>query len=88
MRTTLTLDPDVAVKVRERVAGSGQSLKEVINQALRAGLKSEPPKPSRRFVVKPFDMQLRPGIDPDKLNQLLDEMDVEEFMAKQSRGRS
>jgi len=37
MRTTLTLDDDVAVRL-ERLRKSGQGLKSVVNAALRAGL--------------------------------------------------
>ena len=37
MRTTITLDPDVAQRARTRMARSGKRLKQVINEALRAG---------------------------------------------------
>ena len=38
MRTTLTLDPDVAVLVNRAREASKRSLKEVVNDALRRGL--------------------------------------------------
>jgi len=38
MRTTLTLDPDVAERLRQRVRRTGQGLKTVVNEALRLGL--------------------------------------------------
>ena len=41
MRTTLTLDPDVAVLIEEAREKTKRSLKEVVNEALRRGL-SEP----------------------------------------------
>ena len=37
MRTTLTLEPDVAQEVRRLQAASGRSLKRVVNDLLRAG---------------------------------------------------
>jgi hypothetical protein len=38
MRTTLTLDPDVAARLRQSAEASGRPYKQVVNQALRAGL--------------------------------------------------
>ncbi len=38
MRTTITLDPDVAVLVERVVAARRQRFKDVINSALRLGL--------------------------------------------------
>jgi len=45
MRTTLTLDDDVAAWIEDVRANSNASLKEVVNEALRLGLKAltEPP---------------------------------------------
>jgi len=41
MRTTLTLDPDVAVLIEEARDKTKRSLKEVVNDALRRGLSEE-----------------------------------------------
>ncbi len=38
MRTTITLEPDVAAQVRATMKRGRVSLKQVVNQALRAGL--------------------------------------------------
>ena len=38
MRTTLTLDDDVAVLLEKARRTKGQSLKQIVNEALRAGL--------------------------------------------------
>jgi len=35
--------------------------------------------------VEPHSFQFKPGIDPDKLNQLLDDLEAEEFLKKMSR---
>src|ERR1041385_1600153 len=37
VRTTLTLEPDVASKLRKRMTARKLSLKDAVNQALRAG---------------------------------------------------
>ncbi len=38
-----------------------------------------------KFVVKPSALGLLPGINPDKLRQFLDELDVEEYLEKARR---
>ena len=38
MRTTLTLDPDVAARLDQRRRTEGRPLKAIVNDALRAGL--------------------------------------------------
>jgi len=82
MRTTLTLEPDVAEKLRLRMSREKISFKRAVNEALRAGLGKPERKPKVKFKVEPFPCGLKPGIDPNKLGQLLDEMEVEEFRRK------
>ncbi len=83
MRTTLTLDPDVALKLKTRMAQQRAPLKEVVNAALRRGLSAEAPsRPRKRFRVEPHSLGLKAGIDAGRLNQLLDELDIEAFAAK------
>jgi hypothetical protein len=86
MRTTLTLEPDIARKLKSRVSAQGITFKRAVNDALRAGLAAgEKTRPMKRFVVKPFHVGIKPGIDVDKINQLLDELEVEEFARKFGR---
>lgn len=76
MRTTLTLDDDIAAKLRAEVRCSGKPFKEVVNQTLRIGLnyrvqaKSLPP-----YKVKARDLGLRPGFDLDNIEELLDKLE-------------
>ena len=90
MRTTLTLDSDVAALLREEAQRTGLPFKQVVNQAIRRGLHvGRPPEDRQRFTVKPFRLgPLRSGIDPDKLGQFLDQLEVEEFVRGQQRERS
>jgi hypothetical protein len=77
MRTTLTLDPDVADRLQRVVRRSGKSLKGVVNEALRTGLGlTEKPVESPRFRIRAFVDGLQPGIDPEKMNQLADELEA------------
>jgi hypothetical protein len=78
VRTTLTLDDDVAAKLKKAMARHGLSLKDAVNTALRRGLAAQvsaeraPP----RFHVKTFRSAFRGGVDPQKLNQLLDDLEA------------
>jgi hypothetical protein len=86
MRTTLTLDADVAARVRAEMRRSGRGLKAVVNEALRNGLGIGRGKGRRRaFEVREFDLRLHPGIDPDRINQLLDELEVERDRSRLQR---
>jgi hypothetical protein len=79
MRTTLTLEPDIASRIEQEVRHKGRSLKAVVNDALRRGLGMTPPEPVvTPFRVQPHSFGFRPGIDLDKLNQLVDELEIEE----------
>ena len=79
VRTTLTLDRDVADSLKKEMRRSGSGLKATINEALRRGLRvSGRPARAPRFTVKPHPMGIRPGVDLDRLNQLVDELEAED----------
>lgn len=84
MRTTLTLDDDLAKQLHELSRRSGESFKEVVNATLRKGLvggnKAAPRLP--RFEVKPKACGFRAGVDVLRLNQLNDELELEDFQRK------
>jgi hypothetical protein len=85
MRTTLTLDPDVAAKLKVRTAEQGATFKRVVNETLRRGLKASPAKASPKFRVKARSLGLRAGVDPYKLNQLADELETQAWAAANRR---
>jgi hypothetical protein len=86
MRTTLTLDADVADRLKGETRRTGKSLKSVVNDAIRFGLGLATKRPRvPRFKVEPHAFGLRPGIDPDRLNQLADELEVDETIRKAGR---
>jgi hypothetical protein len=84
MRTTLTIDDDLAGLLKRRARELGLPFKDVVNKTLRAGL-GEKAKPHRHAVPKTISHSFgfRPGIDLDKLNQLADELEAEEYAARQ-----
>ena len=57
MRTTLTIDDDVAVELERRRRQQNTSLKDVVNDTLRRGLRAAetPPKPRKPFRMMTFD---------------------------------
>lgn len=79
MRTTLTLDEDVATELRKEARRTGRSFKEVVNEILRRGLSAgpEPARRPRRFRVRPKACGFRAGVDILRLNQLVDELEIE-----------
>ncbi len=87
MRTTLTLDDDLARSLHQTARQTGKSFKEVVNRTLRHGLTrgAEPATALPPFEVRPVLGGLRAGIDPLKLNQLVDEMAIEDFQEKLER---
>jgi len=67
MRTTLTLDDDVAARLERLRRARDSSLKDIVNDALRRGLDdlTRRPKRSERFQTQSVDLgRLRlPSID-------------------------
>lgn len=84
MRTTLTIDADVAERLRQEVASGRRSFKEVVNDCLRTGFGLKSEKPREKFRIHPHASRYVPGVDRLKLNQLVDELDAGNFIA--SRG--
>ncbi len=83
MRTTLTLDPDVARLLEEEAHRQRKSFKQVVNEAIRRGL--TPTTRGRQptaYRVQPHKTTLRAGIDAQALNRLTDELEDEAVLAK------
>lgn len=80
MRTTLTLDDDVAAALARRRAERGTGLRQEVNDLLRAGLSAcdtgRTPVARDHYELPTFDPG-RPLIADDRLmKELLDEEDV------------
>jgi plasmid stability protein len=77
VRTTLTLDDDVAAKLRSRARRTGRAFKDVVNEALRTGLAATPASRSpARFIVKARDLgHVKPGLNVDNIGELLEQIE-------------
>jgi hypothetical protein len=74
VRTTLTIDDDIAALVEQEVRKSGNSFKGTVNRLLREGLiASRKPAPAKPFVITPIAMGLKPGLSYDSIPELLEE---------------
>lgn len=82
MRTTVTLDADVEHLVRTAMERGSRSFKDVLNEAVRRGLRGGDQAPLPAFVVRARPMGLRSGIDPARIRDLDDDAEAEEFLRK------
>lgn len=86
MRTTLTLDPDVARMVAEEIHRVRKPFKQVVNDALRRGLAPRSGRVrSPRYRLRPHAARLLPGLDRGKLNALADALEDRALVAKRRK---
>jgi predicted transcriptional regulator len=84
MRTTLTLDDDVALLLQEAAQRTRTSVKQVVNSALRAALVPSAAQraPYRETV---HHAELAPGLDLTGFNKLADELEDEAIIGLAQR---
>jgi hypothetical protein len=77
MRTTLTLDDDVAAKLRAEARRAGRPFREVVNEALRRGLAARSGRGAREpFKIEPRDLgNVRPGLSLDNVADLIEQVE-------------
>jgi hypothetical protein len=77
MAITVTLDPDVAERIEQEVRLAGKPAAAVVNDALRSrlGLRGEFGA-QEPFRVKPHDFKFVAGLDLDKMNRLVDDLEA------------
>ena len=76
MRTTLTLDDDIAARLQQASRRTGKPFREVVNETLRKGLQQPPASPRSRFRVVTRDMgALRPGLSLDNIGDLVESLE-------------
>jgi hypothetical protein len=83
MRTTVTLDPDVAATLKAVARERGISFKQALNGAVRAGLGQRRKAAAFRQYTQP--MGLRPGFNLDKALHLAGALEDEELVRRLER---
>jgi hypothetical protein len=79
MRTTLTLDDDLAAQLKEHAHRRGISFKAAVNEAIRSGL--ERPRRRRPYRVGARSMGA-PATDLDKATQLAAQLEDDELLRR------
>jgi hypothetical protein len=74
MRTTLTLEDDLAQQLNDLARKSQIPFKTVVNDTLRRGLGETAPQETP-FRLQPHAGRLQPGIDDRRFNELAWELD-------------
>ncbi len=85
MRTTITLENDVAAKLKALVRSEGGSFKDTVNRVLRRGLSPNRDSSQSEYRLVPHHSPLRPGVDPRKINQINDDLEAQDFVAHASK---
>ena len=77
VRTTLTLDDDVAAKLKAETKRTGKPFKQVVNEYLRRALFAKKSGSSKHpFRVRVRDMgSVRPGLSLDNIGELLERIE-------------
>jgi hypothetical protein len=81
MRTTLTLDDDVAAKLKAESRRAGRSFRDVVNETLCRGLASQRVTSRRQpFTVETRDLgDLKPGLSLDNVAELIEQVEGSAF---------
>jgi hypothetical protein len=76
VRTTLTLDDDVAALLKKEARKSGEPFKQVLNRIIRLGFVAAKEPPRKPFKVKPINLGLP---HYDKVEELLERLEGPDY---------
>jgi len=81
VRTTLTLEDDVAARLRAEARRTGRPFKTLVNEALRAGLlQKRLSRPTQQFTVESHNFGgLHPGVSLDNIGELLERIEGPDY---------
>ena len=83
MRTTLTIEPDVATGLQSVMSRRKLTLNKAVNETLRQGLSQAAVAKVPRFKVRAHGCGgFQQGVDPAKLGHLADDLESKEFLRK------
>jgi hypothetical protein len=84
MRTTVTIDSDLASALKDLARKQRRPFKAVLNGVIRQGL-AGPVASRTAFVVEPHAGGFLPAIDLRRLNQLADELEADDLVRESGR---
>ena len=87
MRITVTLDPDVAAKLKQIARERGISFKEALNSSVRRGFERGEAKAQPYRLPPPQRLEAKPGVNLDKALRLAGEMEDAETLRKLELGK-
>ena len=77
----MTIDPDLAAKLRRIARERGISFKDALNTILRAGIGAQGGA-ARPYRLRARSLKLRPGVDLDRALRLATTLEDEEIVRK------
>lgn len=86
MRTTVTIEPDIAKRLKQRARDRETSFKATLNETLRRGLRDEGSGERKPFKQTTSNMG-PPKFDLTKANQLAADLEDAELIRKLEQGR-
>jgi hypothetical protein len=85
MRTTLTIEDYIMRELKEEAHRTGQPMKKVVNEVLRAGLHHlRKPEPGEPYECKTYSMGYPPRVNLDKALNIASALEDEEIIRKLS----
>ena len=85
----MTIDDDLAGILQRKARELDKPFKELVNTALRKGLAENLAEKKHEITVRPHDFgAARAGLDMDRLNQFVDELEVEDYLRKAAKDDS
>jgi hypothetical protein len=81
MRTTLTLDDDIAAELKAEALRAGKPFRDIVNETLRRGVASQRATSQLRpFTVETRDLgDLKPGLSLDNVAELIEHVEGSAF---------
>ncbi len=81
MRTTITISDDLMTELKKRSYKTGQSLKDVVNSTLRAGLNVSG-RTKKSYTCPSFPLGASPRYNLDRSLNLAESLENEEIVRK------
>jgi hypothetical protein len=86
MRTTVTIDPDVALLLKEEMERSKLPFKQALNNAIRKGFVNGAYGTRAKHITRGHDFGFYPDTDLNRISRIADDLEDEEIIHKVMKG--